>query len=230
MASMEKIKVVRTTKREGLIRARVLGFENTVGEVVTFLDSHCEANRDWAQPLLQRIKEDYRHVVTPVIDLIDDTTFRYGPSPLVRGGFNWGLTFKWKSPSRRDSRPHPYDPLKSPTMAGGLFSIHRNWFIELGTYDMDMDIWGGENLEISFRIWQCGGTLEIMPCSRVGHVFRKRHPYTFPGGGAGSIFLKNSIRVAEVCLALARARIVFFCWGFFWFGLQSLTKFPGVDG
>lgn len=81
-------------------------------------------------------------------------------------------------------------------MAGGLFSISRNFFAKLGTYDPGFDIWGGENLELSFKTWMCGGTLEIVPCSHVGHIFRSRSPYKWRSGV--NVLKKNSVRLAEV--------------------------------
>jgi len=185
-------------ERLGLIRSRIFGARKAEGEVLVFLDSHIEANVEWLEPLLTRIQESRTNVVTPVIDVINPDNFQYKPSPLVRGGFNWGMNFKWEGLTERVKRFD--EPILSPAMAGGLFAMDRKYFTELGEYDSGLDIWGGENLEISFRIWMCGGRLEILPCSRVGHVFRKSRPYTSTDSRGIDTQDRNKLRVARVWL------------------------------
>lgn len=134
----DKIRIIRNDKREGLIRSRVYGARASKGDVLLFLDSHVEANVGFAEPLLNRIKDDRRILAIPVIDIINPDTFAYSASPLVRGGFNWGLHFKWDSlPAGTLTKDEDFlGPFKSPTMAGGLFAVDRLYFTELGEYDM----------------------------------------------------------------------------------------------
>lgn len=133
-----KVKIQRNTQREGLIRSRVFGARNSTGDVLLFLDSHIEVNANYAEPLLSRIKDDRQVLVMPVIDIINADTFEYTSSPLVRGGFNWGLHFKWDNlPAGTLVRDSDFlGPFKSPTMAGGLFAVNRLYFKEIGEYDL----------------------------------------------------------------------------------------------
>ena len=174
---------------------------HNLGDVILFLDSHCEVGPGWLEPLLQRIKEDDRNVVMPSHDIITAEGFEFVGSSTVdnQGTFNWGLLHTWQGLPEFDRKviKTKADPVRSPTMAGGLFAISRRWWEYLGKYDPGFEVWGGENVEISFKTWMCGGRLDIMPCSHVGHVFRGGSPY--PGHVKNSMSI-NQKRVADVWL------------------------------
>uniref|UniRef100_A0A1I7Y0K0 Polypeptide N-acetylgalactosaminyltransferase n=1 Tax=Steinernema glaseri TaxID=37863 RepID=A0A1I7Y0K0_9BILA len=195
------VHLVHLEERSGLIRARLRGSDMAKGKVLLFLDAHVEVTEGWLEPLLQRVASDRKRVVAPIIDVISDDNFEYvTASDTTWGGFNWHLNFRWYPVPKREMERRNHDraaPIQTPTIAGGLFAIDRQFFYDIGSYDQGQLVWGGENLEISFRVWMCGGSLEIHPCSRVGHVFRKQTPYTFPGGTA-KIIHHNAARTAEV--------------------------------
>ncbi|XP_074038741.1 N-acetylgalactosaminyltransferase 7 [Leptinotarsa decemlineata] len=201
-----KVRLIRNVQREGLIRTRSRGAQEATGEVIVFLDAHCEVNTNWLVPLLAPIYLDRTTMTVPVIDGIDYKTFAYRPvygdERHFRGIFEWGMLYKENEVPDKELRKrlHNSEPYKSPTHAGGLFAINREYFLELGAYDPGLLVWGGENFELSFKIWQCGGSIEWVPCSRVGHVYRSFMPYNFgklAQKKKGSLITINYKRVIE---------------------------------
>lgn len=47
------------------------------------------------------------------------------------------------------------------------------------------------------QVWQCGGSMNIIPCSRVGHLFRTS-TYSFGDGDVDEIKTKNNKRLVDV--------------------------------
>jgi len=71
----------------------------------------------WLEPLLDRIAANKSNVVTPVIDVIVDTTLEYKyqhARATNLGGFDWTLTFNWHPiPERlRRNRTSEVEPIE----------------------------------------------------------------------------------------------------------------------
>ena len=58
------------------------------------------------------------------------------------------------------SRDEILSGIDSPTISGGIMAVEKDYFLELGGYDMEMTIFGGESLEFSFLVWMCGGRIK----------------------------------------------------------------------
>lgn len=136
-----KVRLIRNSQREGLIRTRSRGAQEAIGVVIVFLDAHCEVNTNWLPPLLAPIYYDRTTMTVPVIDGIDHKHFEYRPvygdDRHFRGIFEWGMLYKENEVPRKElnKRKHNSEPYKSPTHAGGLFAMDRKYFLELGAYD-----------------------------------------------------------------------------------------------
>merc|ERR1711933_572110 len=101
----------------------------------------------------------------------------YETVPVGHWRFEWNLNLVYTNPGGgigSDHRPFP-----SPGTSGGILAMRTDWFEKLELFNPYMFEWGGDHVELSFKVWRCGGRIEIVPCSRVGHLFRdpEHRPY-----------------------------------------------------
>ncbi|XP_030644922.1 polypeptide N-acetylgalactosaminyltransferase 18a [Chanos chanos] len=189
------IKVVRHSKQEGLIRSRVSGWRAASAPVVALFDAHVEFNVGWAEPILHRIKEDRTRIISPSFDNIKYDTFEIEEYPLSAQGFDWELWCRYLNPPRSWwTQKNHTAPIRSPSLIG-CFVVDRKYFEEIGLLDEGMEVYGGENVELGIRVWLCGGSVEVLPCSRIAHIERAHKPYT---DDLTAHVRRNALRVAEV--------------------------------
>lgn len=176
-----KVKVVKNAERMGLIKAKMKAVTLARAEVLMFMEAHCIVNRNWLEPLLERLVHYPRALVQPTLDVIPQDDF----GSYLRGApghwrFEWNMNLIFTTP------PDPEEvelmetqPWPSPATSGGIFAIRRDWWNQLGFYDPEMLEWGGDHVEATMKVWRCGGHIELHPCSRVGHLFRdpEHRPY-----------------------------------------------------
>lgn len=191
------IKLVRHKQQMGLSQSRISGWKRATADVVAILDAHVEATVGWAEPLLARIKADRTVVVSPVFDKVhfDDLhAERYVP---FAHGFDWALWCMYE-----DFLPEwlkmgdESQPGKSPSVMG-IFAADRGFLGEIGGLDGGMTVYGGENVELGIRVWLCGGSVEVVPCSRIAHIERAHKPYALD---LSPSMRRNALRVAEAWL------------------------------
>ncbi|XP_002132699.2 N-acetylgalactosaminyltransferase 4-like [Drosophila pseudoobscura] len=166
-----KVSIIRQKKRTGMPAARVAGVNSANGTVMVFCDASIEVIYNWLPPLLEPMTLHYKIVTSPILDEIDNTdfSFKWSDPLLWRGGFDWHFNFN-KLPVLQEDIKGESQPYRNPVMEGTVFAIDRKYFLELGGYDEGLDASGGEQYEMSFKIWMCGGMLLQVPCSRVGHI------------------------------------------------------------
>ncbi|CRL03582.1 CLUMA_CG016401, isoform A [Clunio marinus] len=190
----DKIKIKELKQRSGLIVARLEGARIATGEVLIFLDSHIEVNENWLPPLISPIKENKKIATVPVIDDFSSKTFEYFKMPPTRGAFDWTFTFKELPIDDEDT----IEPFQVPVMLGCAFAIDRSFFLnDLRGYDEQLEVWNGENYELSFKLHLCADGLLKVPCSRIGHTFREINPTRVTNH---DYVARNFKRIAEVWL------------------------------
>ncbi|ETE58681.1 putative polypeptide N-acetylgalactosaminyltransferase 8, partial [Ophiophagus hannah] len=161
-----------------------------------------------AEPILSRIKEDHTVIISPVFDNIRFDDFQLTQYAEAADGFDWALWCLYESiPEDWFALKDQTAPIRSPSIMG-ILAANREFLGKIGVLDGGMHIYGGENVELGLRAWQCGGSVEVLPCARIAHLERAHKPYL---PDLSLAVKRNALRVAEVWMDDYK-HMVYYAW------------------
>jgi GT2 family glycosyltransferase len=158
--------VVYRSERLGVAKARNFGASRSTGDIVLFADAHVRAPEGWHEPLIDALRDPTVGAVAPGI---------YSLTEPARRGFGLDLIgarlhARWRH--RQGSSPYPV-----PVLPGAFLAMRRETFVKTGGFDSGLHQLGGNDNELSCRLWLLGYQLLVAPSVEVGHLFRSAAPY-----------------------------------------------------
>src|SRR5262249_12162431 len=161
-ACVERCPGVRVFRTDtvGVANARNFGASRAEGDVILFCDAHMRLPARWRRALLEPLESPRVGAVGPGV---------YSLTEPQRRGFGLYLSgpdlhARWKQKPGR--RPSPV-----PVLPGCFLAMRRDVFAATGGFDCGMRQLGGNDNELSLRLWLLGYELLIVPAVEVGHLF-----------------------------------------------------------
>jgi GT2 family glycosyltransferase len=167
----------------GVANARNVGAAEATGDVILFCDAHMRVPARWRRALLEPLESPKVGAVAPGV---------YSLTEPERRGFGLYLSgpdlhARWKT------KPGPH-PAAVPVLPGCFLAMRREVFAATGGFDAGMRQLGGNDNELSLRLWLLGYELLIVPRVEVGHLFRT----TIPFDATWAAVVHNRLRTAFV--------------------------------
>lgn len=63
------------------------------------------------------------------------------------------MNFHWEWLEMYEKNLSRYEPHKSPTLAGAGWAMWKSFMKRIDYLDVNFDIWGGDDIDLSFKIW-----------------------------------------------------------------------------
>jgi GT2 family glycosyltransferase len=182
--------IVLSLQGEGVARARNYGARRASGDVIVFADAHIRAPEGWHEPLVDALRAETVGAVAPGI---------YSLTEPERRGFGLDVS----GPNLHTTWRHNpgSGPQRVPVLPGCFLATRRDVYQRSGGYDADMRQLGGNDVELSCRLWLLGYQLLVVPEIEVGHLFRAVPP--FPA--VWKSVVHNRLRTA--CVHFGRDRL-----------------------
>ncbi|KAL4226420.1 polypeptide N-acetylgalactosaminyltransferase [Mactra antiquata] len=176
-ANVDKLKLIRNERSLGLMRARQRGILSSEADYFIVMDGHVEATPGWLEPIMYRLKTHPKSLLTSHIGIVkcEDFGFFLGHhEDFVLLFDQVSLNEHWVryKPEYLKYRNGSVEPIPYGMVPGMMMSMKKSFFLDLGGFDLGMEVWGAEHMEMSVKVWLCGGRVEMVPCSKLGHLYR----------------------------------------------------------